>query len=60
MLFRSIESLGGSVTGTVSKKTTAVIVGANPGSKYDKAQSLNIPIWTEEDLKNKLKQQAES
>ncbi len=55
-----IESLGGSVTGTVSKKTTAVIVGDNPGSKYDKAQSLNIPIWTEEDLKNKLKQQAES
>ena len=43
-----IESLGGKTVDSVSKKTSVVIVGANPGSKYTKAQSLNIPIWTEE------------
>lgn len=41
---------GGSVTESVSKKTDVVIVGENPGSKYEKAQSLNIPIWDEEKL----------
>ena len=41
------------VTESVSKNTSAVIVGSNPGSKYDKAIKLNIPIWSEEDfLKN--------
>lgn len=49
-----IELLGGKVTGSVSKNTTAVITGTNPGSKYDKALTLNIPIWTEEELKEKL------
>jgi len=48
-----IEALGGEVTESVSKKTSAVIVGANPGSKYEKAVKLNIPIWSEEEfLKN--------
>ena len=37
-----------------SKKTSVVIVGANPGSKYTKAQELGIPIWTEEEFKDKL------
>lgn len=46
-----IESLGGVSAESVSKKTDAVIVGESPGSKYDKAVSLNIPIWTEETLK---------
>ena len=49
-----IESLGGKTVDSVSKKTSVVIVGANPGSKYTKAQSLNIPIWTEEEFKDKL------
>ena len=49
-----IESLGGKTVDSVSKKTSVVIVGANPGSKYTKAQSLNIPIWTEEEFKEKL------
>ncbi|HPF83526.1 MAG TPA: NAD-dependent DNA ligase LigA [Bacilli bacterium] len=49
-----IEQLGGKVSSSVSKNTTAVIVGANPGSKYDKAKELNIPIWTEDELKEKL------
>ena len=49
-----IESLGGKTVDSVSKKTSVVIVGANPGSKYTKAQSLNIPIWTDEKFKEKL------
>ena len=49
-----IESLGGKTVDSVSKKTSVVIVGANPGSKYTKAQNLNIPIWTEEEFKDKL------
>jgi len=43
-----IENLGGKVTSSVSRKTTVVIVGQNPGSKLQRAQELNIPIWTEE------------
>ena len=49
-----IESLGGKASSSVSKKTSAVIVGANPGSKYTKAQELGIPIWTEQEFKDKL------
>ncbi len=49
-----IENLGGKTSSSVSKKTYAVIVGSNPGSKYDKAQELNIPIWTEQEFKDKL------
>lgn len=48
-----IESLGGNVTGSVSKKTNIVVVGDNPGNKYDKAKELGITVWTEEEfLKN--------
>ncbi len=50
-----IESLGGKTTDSVSKKTSVVIVGENPGSKYEKAKNLNIEIWTEKDLEEKLK-----
>lgn len=49
-----IENLGGKVSSSVSKKTSAVIVGDNPGSKYDKAISLNIPIWKEEEFISKI------
>ena len=45
-----IELNGGLWSTSVTKKTYAVIVGENPGSKYDKAKELNIPIWTEEDF----------
>lgn len=49
-----IESLGGNVTGSVSKKTDVVIVGEAPGSKYTKAKELGIAIWTEDELLKKV------
>ena len=49
-----IELLGGKTSSSVSKKTYAVIVGVNPGSKYDKAKELSIPIWSEDDLEEKF------
>lgn len=49
-----IEQMGGSVTGSVSKKTDAVIVGAKPGSKYEKAKELGVPIWTEQEFLEKM------
>jgi len=45
-----IENLGGSVSGSVSKKTSYIIVGENPGSKYDDAVKLEIPILTEQEF----------
>ena len=48
-----IEQLGGKTSSSVSKKTSAVIVGSNPGSKYNKAQELGIPIWTEQEFNEK-------
>ena len=49
-----IESLGGKTVNSVSKKTSVVIVGENPGSKYQKAKELGIEIWTEEEFKSKI------
>mgnify|MGYP004588940525 CR=1 FL=1 len=45
-----IEENGGKVSSSVSKLTSAVIVGEDAGSKYNKALSLNIPIWSEEEF----------
>ena len=45
-----IELFGGKVSGSVSKKTTYVVVGENAGSKERKARELNIPILSEEQL----------
>lgn len=43
-----VEELGGKETKSVSKKTRYVVVGANPGSKYEKAQKLGVEILNEE------------
>lgn len=45
-----IESHGGKVTGNVSKKTSYVVAGDDPGSKFDTAQQLGIPIVDEATL----------
>ena len=45
-----IERFGGKASGSVSKKTSYVLAGANPGSKLTKAESLGIPVITEEDF----------
>jgi DNA ligase (NAD+) len=43
----AIQNGGGKVVGSVSKKTDFVVVGENPGSKYDKAVSLGVPVLDE-------------
>ncbi len=43
----AVTSRGGKVSGSVSKKTAFVVVGDNPGSKYDKALSLRVPVLDE-------------
>lgn len=49
-----IESLGGNVSGSVSKKTDLVIAGEDAGSKLTKARELNIDVWDEEKLLEEL------
>jgi len=49
-----IEELGGTVTGSVSKKTDLVIAGADAGSKLTKAEQLGIEVWNEENLIEQL------
>jgi DNA ligase (NAD+) len=44
----AIMQRGGKVSGSVSKKTGFVVVGDNPGSKYDKALQLKVPVLNEE------------
>ncbi len=50
-----IERLGGKVTGSVSPKTDFVVVGSEPGSKYQKALSLGIKTISEEEFEEMIK-----
>lgn len=51
---RAIEDLGGKMTSSVSKKTDYVVVGENPGSKYDKAVELGVETLDEKGFKKLL------
>ncbi len=56
----ALVSRGAKVTGAVSKKTGFVVVGDNPGSKYDKAVQLNVPILDESGFAVLLEQGADA
>ncbi|HYF10099.1 MAG TPA: NAD-dependent DNA ligase LigA, partial [Candidatus Paceibacterota bacterium] len=45
-----IRSAGGELSSSVSKNTSYVVAGENPGSKYDKAKELGVPILSESDF----------
>lgn len=46
-----VEKHGGKCTSSVSKNTDFLLAGSSPGSKYDKAQKLNIPVLDEDEFK---------
>jgi DNA ligase (NAD+) len=46
-----IEAHGGKVTDSVSKKTSYLVLGEEPGSKHDKALSLGVPVLDEDRLR---------
>lgn len=49
-----VQELGGKVSSSVSSKTSYVVAGSDPGSKYENAKKLNIPILNEENFKKLL------
>ena len=49
-----VKQHGGKVSGSVSKKTDYVVVGVEPGSKYEKAKELGVPILTESEFEKLL------
>ncbi|MFF2962908.1 NAD-dependent DNA ligase LigA [Streptomyces sp. NPDC057963] len=56
----ALQSRGAKVTGSVSKKTSFVVVGDNPGSKYDKAMQLKVPVLDEDGFTVLLEQGPEA
>ncbi|MDQ0686428.1 DNA ligase (NAD+) [Streptomyces achromogenes] len=56
----ALQTRGAKVTGSVSKKTSFVVVGDNPGSKYDKAMQLKVPVLNEDGFAVLLEQGPEA
>ncbi|MGF0170010.1 NAD-dependent DNA ligase LigA [Streptomyces sp. Marseille-Q5077] len=52
----ALQTRGAKVTGSVSKKTSFVVVGDNPGSKYDKAMQVKVPVLNEDGFNVLLEQ----
>jgi len=52
---REIEQLGGRVTGNVTRKTNYLVLGKEPGQKYQKAKEIGIKILGENDFREMLK-----
>src|ERR1700724_1305958 len=50
-----VQQHGGKISSSVSKKTDYVVVGADPGSKYDKAKDLGVPVLTEPEFEKLLR-----
>ncbi|MQA27335.1 MAG: NAD-dependent DNA ligase LigA, partial [Micromonosporaceae bacterium] len=55
-----VQRQGGKVAGSVSKKTDFVVVGESPGSKYDKAVQLKVPVLDSDGLRVLLEQGADA
>ncbi|MFF1299660.1 MULTISPECIES: NAD-dependent DNA ligase LigA [unclassified Streptomyces] len=56
----ALQTRGAKLTGSVSKKTSFVVVGDNPGSKYDKAMQLKVPVLNEDGFDVLLEQGPEA
>ncbi|MFB9351066.1 NAD-dependent DNA ligase LigA [Streptomyces heliomycini] len=56
----ALQSQGAKVTGSVSKKTSFVVVGDSPGTKYDKAMQLKVPVLNEDGFTVLLEQGPEA
>jgi DNA ligase (NAD+) len=51
---RAVEARGGRVTSAVTKKTSVLVAGEQPGAKLEKARELGVPVWDETQLRHRL------
>jgi DNA ligase (NAD+) len=51
-----IQKYGGKVTDSISKKTSYLVLGENPGSKLDEARELGVPVLDEAGLRRLVEQ----